>query len=91
MKSDVKNLNKTLVSGNNLKGVVSVDLGLFQNSGSSIIQQLAYSLSHANEYLNLLNINNTVVFYPNSGKSSASFAKSNCFGGSTFVFFLKLK
>ena len=71
MKSDVKNLNKTLVSGNNLKGVVSVDLGLFQNAGSSIIQQLAYTLSQANEYLNLLDVKHikSIVFKVSVGSN----------------------
>ncbi|MDA9029479.1 methylmalonyl-CoA mutase subunit beta [Flavobacteriaceae bacterium] len=55
MKSDIENLNKILVSGNELEGVVSVDLGLFQNAGSSMVQQLAYTLAHGNEYLNLFN------------------------------------
>ncbi|SDH89338.1 methylmalonyl-CoA mutase subunit beta [Winogradskyella thalassocola] len=31
---------------------ISVDLGLYQNAGATIVQQLAYSLAHANEYLN---------------------------------------
>ncbi|KAF2332438.1 methylmalonyl-CoA mutase subunit beta [Flavobacterium daemonense] len=31
---------------------LSVDLGLYQNSGANITQQIAYSLAHANEYLN---------------------------------------
>jgi methylmalonyl-CoA mutase len=71
IKSDFNNLNKSLISGNNLNGVVSVDLGLFQNSGSSIIQQLAYSLSHANEYLNLLNIKliKSIVFKVSIGSN----------------------
>jgi len=30
----------------------SVDMSLYQNSGATMIQQLAYSLAHANEYLN---------------------------------------
>ena len=55
LKSDIENLNKILVSGNELKGVVSVDLGIFQNAGSSMVQQLAYTLAHVNEYLNLFN------------------------------------
>lgn len=29
-----------------------IDLGLYQNAGASIIQQLAYGMAHANEYLN---------------------------------------
>ncbi len=32
--------------------VLSVDASLYQNSGATIVQQLAYSMAHANEYLN---------------------------------------
>lgn len=32
--------------------LLSVDLGLYQNSGANITQQIAYGLAHANEYLN---------------------------------------
>lgn len=32
--------------------VLSVDLGLYQNAGAHMVQQLAYALAHANEYLN---------------------------------------
>lgn len=39
----------------NLENVVSVDLGLYENAGADMIQQLAYGLAHANEYLNHLN------------------------------------
>lgn len=31
---------------------ISIDGSLYQNAGANIVQQLAYSLSHANEYLN---------------------------------------
>lgn len=31
---------------------INIDLSLYQNAGATIIQQLAYSLAHANEYLN---------------------------------------
>ncbi|SHH33492.1 methylmalonyl-CoA mutase subunit beta [Flavobacterium defluvii] len=31
---------------------LSVDLGLYQNAGANITQQIAYSLAHTNEYLN---------------------------------------
>jgi methylmalonyl-CoA mutase len=34
--------------------LLSVDLGLYQNSGANITQQIAYSLAHVNEYLNRL-------------------------------------
>lgn len=32
--------------------LISIDSGLYQNSGATITQQIAYSLAHANEYLN---------------------------------------
>lgn len=32
--------------------ILSVDSGLYQNAGANITQQIAYSLAHANEYLN---------------------------------------
>ncbi|MBC9797953.1 methylmalonyl-CoA mutase subunit beta [Sinomicrobium weinanense] len=32
--------------------VISVDLSLYQNAGATMVQQLAYALAHANEYLN---------------------------------------
>ena len=53
LKTDLHTLKKTILLGDNLKSVISVDLGLFQNAGGSMIQQLAYTLSQANEYLNL--------------------------------------
>ena len=31
---------------------ISIDLSQYQNAGATIVQQLAYSLAHANEYLN---------------------------------------
>ncbi|WP_136480083.1 methylmalonyl-CoA mutase subunit beta [Cognatitamlana onchidii] len=33
---------------------ISINTTLYQNAGATIVQQLAYSLAHANEYLNLL-------------------------------------
>ncbi|QLG45000.1 methylmalonyl-CoA mutase subunit beta [Costertonia aggregata] len=32
--------------------IISVDTTLYQNAGANIVQQLAYALAHANEYLN---------------------------------------
>jgi len=31
---------------------ISIDMSLYQNSGANMVQQLAYGISHANEYLN---------------------------------------
>ena len=43
--------------------LVSIDLGLYQNAGANITQQIAYSLAHANEYLNRLStITKPIVF-----------------------------
>ncbi|XCF05996.1 methylmalonyl-CoA mutase subunit beta [Tamlana crocina] len=36
----------------------SVDLSLYQNAGANMVQQLAYGLAHANEYLNQLHQKN---------------------------------
>ena len=43
---------------------LSIDLSLYQNAGAHIVQQLAYSLAHANEYLNhgFLNQGQGIVF-----------------------------
>ncbi len=35
-----------------LKSTISVHLDLYQNAGATMIQQLAYTMAHANEYLN---------------------------------------
>lgn len=32
--------------------ILSIDVALYQNAGANIVQQLAYALAHANEYLN---------------------------------------
>ncbi|WP_273568094.1 methylmalonyl-CoA mutase subunit beta [Maribacter halichondriae] len=32
--------------------VLSIDVALYQNAGANIVQQLAYAMAHANEYLN---------------------------------------
>lgn len=34
------------------RNVISVDTSLYQNAGANMVQQLAYGLAHANEYLN---------------------------------------
>ncbi|GAA4948282.1 methylmalonyl-CoA mutase subunit beta [Algibacter agarivorans] len=34
---------------------LSVDVSLYQNAGATMVQQLAYALAHANEYLNYTN------------------------------------
>lgn len=42
----------TIFQKHESENLLSVDLGLYQNAGANILQQLAYALAHANEYLN---------------------------------------
>ncbi|MGY8932904.1 MAG: methylmalonyl-CoA mutase subunit beta [Flavobacteriales bacterium] len=51
LKEDYSTLGKILKQ-NPQENIVSVDGTLFQNSGATMVQQLAYCLSQANEYLN---------------------------------------
>ena len=51
LKEDHSTLGK-IIKQNPQENIVSVDGTLFQNSGATMVQQLAYCLSQANEYLN---------------------------------------
>lgn len=46
--SDIMGLSEIL----NTASIIQVDTTLYQNAGATIVQQLAYGLCHANEYLN---------------------------------------
>lgn len=52
-KEDLEIFLKTM-QFSSFKNEIHIDARLYQNSGGIIIQQLAYSLAHLNEYLNLL-------------------------------------
>ncbi|CAL65786.1 methylmalonyl-CoA mutase subunit beta [Christiangramia forsetii] len=52
LQSDHSALETILNNSSNIESVVSIDLGLFQNAGANIPQQLAYSLAQVTEYLN---------------------------------------
>ena len=52
IKQDHDILDKIMTYHESFKGVLGVDMSLYQNSGATMVQQLAYGLSHANEYLN---------------------------------------
>ncbi len=41
-----------ILEKNPSENILSVDTGLYQNAGANSVQQLAYALAHANEYLN---------------------------------------
>lgn len=43
-----------LISANPDIHSLAIDMSLYQNAGANIVQQLAYGLAHANEYLNLI-------------------------------------
>lgn len=50
-KNNFETLEKISKEAQNLS-LLSIDSGLYQNAGANITQQIAYSLAHANEYLN---------------------------------------
>jgi len=52
MPSDINLIND--LAALNIDHLLSVDVSLYQNSGADMVQQLANALSHANEYLNIL-------------------------------------
>jgi len=52
-------LSKTVTQSS----IISIDGSLYQNAGATMVQQIAYSLAHANEYLNRISIiNQPIVF-----------------------------
>lgn len=51
-RDDFKTLNN-LVKKHPNKSILEVDASIYQNAGATIVQQIAYALSHANEYLNV--------------------------------------
>lgn len=50
LKEDQKQIREIILLPNNS---VSVNISLYQNAGSNIVQQLAYALAHANEYITI--------------------------------------
>lgn len=52
LNEDHKILENIVSAVSPFKSVLSVDATLYQNSGATIPQELAYSLAHTNEYLN---------------------------------------
>ncbi len=57
LKEDFTVLKNILSGTKNIENAtfLSVNAALYQNAGATIVQQLAYSIAHANEYLNMLN------------------------------------
>ncbi|ETN97082.1 methylmalonyl-CoA mutase subunit beta [Zhouia amylolytica] len=53
LKNDFNTLEEILtISKGVFKSTINVNLSLYQNAGANMVQQLAYTLAHANEYLN---------------------------------------
>jgi len=61
-KDNFENLNLISKQVSN-SSIISINSSLYQNAGANIVQELAYSLAHANEYLNrITTINQPIVF-----------------------------
>ncbi len=61
-KNNFETLNLISVATENLS-FISINGGLYQNAGANMVQQIAYSLAHANEYFNrITKINQPIVF-----------------------------
>src|SRR5690606_6050667 len=50
LKTDHQDLDNVILQ----TATFSIDSGLYQNAGATMVQQLAYGLAHANDYLNHL-------------------------------------
>jgi len=69
LNKDHEILNSVIASSaKQFTSLLSVDVSLYQNAGANMVQQLAYGLAHANEYLNLINNNPSlkVIFEENN-------------------------
>jgi methylmalonyl-CoA mutase len=61
-KSNFETLNLLSIATKNVS-TISINGGLYQNAGANMVQQIAYSLAHANEYFNRIkSIDQTIVF-----------------------------
>jgi methylmalonyl-CoA mutase len=54
-KNNFETLNNLVKRGNSLS-LISVNSALYQNAGATIVQQIAYTLAHANEYFNQIEL-----------------------------------
>jgi methylmalonyl-CoA mutase len=52
LSEDHRVLETIVKNSSTLKSSLSINVSLYQNAGATIVQQLAYALAHANEYLN---------------------------------------
>lgn len=62
-KDNFETLNK-LSNSISKTNFISIDAGLYQNAGATMVQQLAYALGHATEYFNRIqSMNQPIVFH----------------------------
>ena len=71
LKEDHSVLEAIIKNTGGLKSSLSIDVSLYQNAGATIVQQLAYALAHANEYLNHFEekIDNLITFNVSVGSN----------------------
>ncbi|MGJ5641016.1 methylmalonyl-CoA mutase subunit beta [Formosa sp. S-31] len=71
LQKDLDHLQTMIDTCKNLKSTLSINAGLYQNAGATMVQQLAYALAHVNEYLVRLNNLNPefIVFKVNVGSN----------------------
>ena len=66
-KTNFDTLNLLSAASTNVS-LLSVNSGLYQNAGANMVQQIAYSLAHANEYFNrITTVNQPMVFLVSVG------------------------
>ncbi|MBC8307794.1 MAG: methylmalonyl-CoA mutase [Pelagibacterales bacterium] len=80
MNEDLNKLNKKINILEKFDNVIIINSGLYQNSGANIFEEIAFTLSHANEYLNHLN-----------GKCANQIAFNTSIGSNYFFEIAKLK
>lgn len=61
-KTDSELLEK-IIRTNTASSILSIDTTLYENAGANKVQQLAYGLAHANEYLTALDLNNHTISF----------------------------
>jgi methylmalonyl-CoA mutase len=59
LNSDIQKLNE--ISKNSRSSFLNIQAGMYQNSGANMVQQLAYTLAHCNEYFNRISVINKPI------------------------------
>jgi methylmalonyl-CoA mutase len=59
LNSDIQKLNE--ISKNSSSSFLNIQAGIYQNSGANMVQQLAYTLAHSNEYFNRISAINQPI------------------------------